>query len=266
MGSVSTLGITQTQPDVFEKSINSPASIILSQEKVSRIHAGETPATQLSQEAIDKSQKELLQTRNSIIELNKSQTNAVVNDIDTFFSGMLTHSSVSSSDMGGLISEALQTPGGSGNSTTISMDLSLTQAKLNHLVEKFIPSEYQAATFSEISDYVYEKASAQDDILKEMTSRSLAIAKQYGDQSGVNNFSEQLDLLDSGQHVTQTERNDMLSLTNSTTDSSSWFSGLRQSVNMNNDTDFFKNIETSHINQLQQQWKKFTSILSNLSS
>ncbi|MFC0139515.1 hypothetical protein ACFFJN_05170 [Erwinia mallotivora] len=56
----------------------------------------------------------------------------------------------------------------------------------------------------------------------------------------MKNFSQQLDLLSSGQHETQTERSAMLSLTNSTSDSSSWFSGLHQMVNANDDADFLK--------------------------
>ncbi|EXU74123.1 hypothetical protein [Erwinia mallotivora] len=264
MSSISTTGMAQS--DVFSKPVNTATSLVLSEEKISQIKAGETPAIQLSQEATEKSQQALLQSRNSIIALTKSQTNAVTNDVDTFFSGMLTHSTASSADMGGLISEALQTPGGSGNSTTNSMDLSLTQAKLNYLVEKFVPAEYQAATRSEINNYVTSKATGQDEILKDMTSRSLAIAQQYGDQEGVKNFSQQLDLLSSGQHETQTERSAMLSLTNSTSDSSSWFSGLHQMVNENDDADFFKSIESSHITQLQQQWEKFTSMVNSFSS
>lgn len=254
-----------TQTDVFEKKLNTPTSFVLSQETISRIHSEEKPASQLSQEAIDKNLKELLQARNSTIEINKSQTNAVVNDIDTFFSGMLSHSSVSSLDMGGLISKAIQAPGGSGNSTTMSMDLSVTQAKLNYLVQEFIPSQYQADTLSEVKNYVYSKASAQDELSKDTTRQSLVIAKQQGNLSDEEYLSGQLDLLNAGQHITQTERNDMLSLTSSTTDSSTWFSELRQIVSLNNDTDFFKTIETSHINQLQQEWNQFTDLVSHSS-
>lgn len=183
MSSVSVTDLSQTQNDVFKKTVNLSTSITLSQEKIERMRAGETPANpQLSQEAIDKSEKEMLQTRNSIIELNQSKTNAIVNDIDTYFSGMLSQSSLSSLDMGGLISEALQTPGGSGNSTTLSMDLSLTRANL--LAQKFVPSEHQAASVAEINNYLAKKTDDQDDIVKDMTSRSLAIAKQYGDTAG----------------------------------------------------------------------------------
>lgn len=263
MSSVSVTDLSQTQNDVFKKPVNLPTTITLSQEKIERIRAGETPANpQLSQEAIDKSEKEMLQTRNSIIELNQSKTNAIVNDIDTYFSGMLSQSSLSSLDMGGLISEALQTPGGSGNSTTLSMDLSLTQAKLNFLAQKFVPIEHQAASVAEINNYLAKKTDDQDDIVKDMTSRSLAIAKQYGDTAGEKSLSEQLMQLNAGQHETQNERRDMLSLTNSITDSSVWFTGLRQRSGAGNETDFFKDIASSHVAKLQQQWEKFTTMVS----
>ena len=258
MSSVSVTDLSQTQTDVFKKPVNTPVSIPLSQEKIERMRAGETPVTpQLSQDAIDKSQKALLQARNTNIELNTSKANAIVNDIDTYFSGMLSHSSLSSLDMGGLISEALQTPDGSGNSTTLSMDLSLTQAKLNLLVQKFVPTEHQAASVAEINHYLAKKTDDQDDIVKDMTSRSLAIAKQYGDTAGEKSLSEQLLQLNAGQHETQNERRDMLSLTNSTTDSSAWFSGLRQGIGTRNDADFFKDIASGHVAKLQQQWATF---------
>lgn len=259
MRSVSVTERNQTPTDVFKKSSYLSTSIPLSQDKINRLLAGEEPAasTQLSQQAMEQSQKEVLQARNSIIELNQNKTNAVVNDIDTYFSGMLSHSSLSSLDMGGLISEALQTPGGQGNSTTMSMDLSLTQAKLNYLVQKFTPAEQQAAGFSEINNYIAQKASAQDAVLKDLTSASLAIAKQTGDKEGETGFSQQLDLLNAGQHASQNERRDMLSLTRSTSDSAAWFSGLRQMSRTSDDADFFKDITSSHVAALQQQWNTF---------
>lgn len=67
--------------------------------------------------------------------------------------------------------------------------------------------------------------------------------------------------LNAGQHETQNERRDMLSLTNSTTDSSVWFSGLRQRSGAGNETDFFKDIASSHVAKLQQQWEKFTTMV-----
>lgn len=266
MSSMSVTDLSQTQTDVFKKSIATPTTIRLSQEKIDGIHAGEEPApatTDLSPEAIEKAQKEVLQTRNNIIELNKSKTNAVINDVDTFFSGMLSQASVSSLDMGGLISEALQSPDGAGNATTSAMDLSMTQAKLNALVEKFVPAEHQAASYAEIDHYVSKKASDQDALLKETTNSSLAIASQQGDMAGVEKYQQQLNLLESGQHATQIERQAMLDLTNSTTDSSAWFSGLRQSVNASADTGFFKDLATAHIAKLEAQWQKFTHLTSN---
>lgn len=259
MSSVSVTERNQTQTDVFKNNSHLPTSISLSQDKLNRLLAGEEPAasTQLSQQAMEQSQKEVLQARNSIIELNQSKTNAVVNDIDTYFSGMLSQSSLSSLDMGGLISEALQTPDGQGNSTTMSMDLSLTQAKLNYLLQKFIPAEQQAAAFTEINDYISQKSSAQDAVLKDLTSASRAIAKQTGDKEGETHFSQQLDLLNAGQHATQNERRDMLSLTKGTSDSAAWFSGLYQMSRTSDDADFFKDIASSHVAALQQQWNTF---------
>lgn len=266
MSSVNMLGITPRPDADLKNNFSTTQSIPLAEEKLSRIHADEAQPVQLSKEAIEKNQKEILQVRNRDLKSNLSQQNLIVNDIDKYFSKLQLHSSMSDLDMGGLISEALQVPGGSGNSTTLSMDLTATKAKLDYLVNKFVPSEHHSESFLEVDAYISKKASDNDNVIEKLTSASLEIAIQYNRGSDAIYYKQQVDLLDIGQQNSQIERNKMLSLPNSTSDSSSWLSGLHRIIDSNADDAFSKNIERAHITKLTQQWTKFTELVGKLSS
>ncbi len=259
ISSVKTAG---ADTDVFSKQENIPRSIVLTKAQVSQlISDAESVTPQLSQEAIDKNMKEVVASRNSIIEKTRSPVNNIINDVDTYFSSTLSYSSLPETSMSSLISDALQSYSGSGNSTTLSMDLAVTKGMLTKLVQSFVPEEHQAQSFSEVEKFVSARASEQDEILRDLTSRSLDIARQYGSQSDKDYYQQQLDLLGSGQHDTQKERDAMLTLT-STDSTAGWLSGLTQMVSKSNDSDFFKSISNEHISELKSRLEQFMNKLS----
>lgn len=248
------------ESDVFSKQENMPKTIPLARETVNRLIAdAPSSTTQLSKEAIDKNLKEVIQIRNSTIEKNRSTTNGITNDIDTWFSALQSHSSLSKTDMSGLISDALHSYTGSGNSTTLSMDLAVTQGMLNKLVERFVPADQQAESYREVEKFVSDKASAQDAVLQDLTQRSLDIARQYGDTAGVTQFEQQLDSISHGEHATQKERDAMLSITDTTASSAGWLSAFTQLVHNSGDNDFFKRISYDHISQLATRIEQFNN-------
>ncbi|WP_312142298.1 hypothetical protein [Pantoea septica] len=259
---ISSVGIVGAEVDAFSKQENIPKSIVLTKEQVSQLVSGaESVTPQLSQQAIDKNMKEVLASRNSTIEMSSSPVNSIINDVDTYFSSTLSHSSLPKTSMGSLISDALQSYSGSGNSTTLSMDLAVAKGMLTKLVQSFVPDEYQAQSFDEVEKFVSAKASAQDEILRNLTSRSLDIARQYGNQSDKDDYQHQLELLSSGQHDTQKERDAMLTLTSSDS-TTGWLSGLTQMVSKSKDDDFFKRISNEHISQLKFRLEQFMNKLS----
>lgn len=260
ISSVKTVG---AEADVFRKQENIPKSIVLTKAQMSQlISDAESVTPQLSQEALDKNLKEVVTSRNSIIEMTKSPDNGIINDVDTYFSSTLSHSSLSETHMGSLIADALQSYSGSGNSTTLSMDLAVTKGMLTKLVQSFVPEEYQAQSFSEVEKFVSAKVSAQDEILRDLTSRSLDIARQYGNQSDKDYYQQQLDLLGTGQHKTQQERDAMMTLTARSDNTTEWLSGLTQMVSKSNDSDFFKSISNEHISEMKSRLEQFTYKLS----
>lgn len=248
------------ETDIFSKQASLPKTIPLSKETVNRLISDAPSATtQLSKEAIDKNLKEVIQIRNSTLEKSSSATNGITNEIDTYFSALQSHSSLSRTDMSGLISDALQSYTGSGNSTTLSMDLAVTQGMLNKLVERFVPSDKQAESYREVEKFVSDKVTAEDAILQDLTQRSLNIARQYGDTAGVTQFQQQLDSISYGQHATQKERDAMLNITGHTESSAGWLSAFTQGVNNSGDSDFFKRISYDHITQLATRIAQFNN-------
>lgn len=93
------------------------------------------------------------------------------------------------------------------------MDLAVTKGMLTKLVESFVPEAAQAQSFSEVDKFISDKVSAQDDLLRDMTGRSLDIARQYGNQSDERYLQLQLELINAGTHDSQKERTQMLSVT-----------------------------------------------------
>ena len=257
---VSSLNINGISADLSAKAERYGGNISLAQEDVSLLKANVGTLTpSLSQEAIEKSMNDLLQSRNSIIIQSRSQVNGISNDVDSYFSSLQADSSLSPEEMSGLIAGALQSYDGSGNSTTLSMDLAVTKGMLRKLVKSFVPEAAQAQSFSEVDRFISAKKKAQDELLRDMTSRSLDIARQYGTQSDQQYFEQQLELLSAGTHDTQNQRAQMLSVTESSDDSSAWLSALAQTINKNDDSDFFKNISAEHINGLKIRIKAFAN-------
>ncbi|KJV31694.1 hypothetical protein [Pantoea sp. SM3] len=83
------------------------------------------------------------------------------------------------------------------------MDLAVTKDILSKLVESFVPEATQAQSFSEVDKFISAKVYAQDDLLRDMISRSLDIARQYGNQSDKQYFQQQLEFISAGTHDTQ---------------------------------------------------------------
>ncbi|PZL91717.1 hypothetical protein CKF43_16785 [Pantoea graminicola] len=244
--------------DVFSKQQSLPRTITLTQEQVSKlIDPAPSALPQLSQAARDKNLSEVVQLRNGIMDKSRAATHGITNEIDTWFSALQSDATLSATDMSGLISDALQSYSGSGNSTTLSMDLAVTKGMLNKLVERFVPGEKQADSFREVAKFVADKVKTQDTLLHDLTRQSLDIARQYGDSAGVNQFQQQLDLLSRGEHETQKERDALFSLTDATDSSAGWLSGFRQMVSQSSDSDFFKSISYDHIAQLGSHIAQF---------
>lgn len=260
---ISSVNIDVIIPDLSVKPERQVGDILLTEQDVSLLKAGvDTVTPSLSQEAIDKSMNDLLESRNNIISQSRSQVNGIRNDVDTYFSSLQADSSLAREEMSGLIAEALQSYDGSGNSTTLSMDLAVAKVMLTRLVSSFVPEAAQAQSLSEVDKFISAKVNAQDDLLRDMTSRSLDIARQYGNQSDQQYFQKQLELISAGTHDSQKERAQMLSITDSSDDSEIWLSALAQMINKNHDSDFFKNISAEHINDLKTRIKVFTDKIS----
>ncbi|WP_313656274.1 hypothetical protein [Pantoea sp.] len=244
--------------DLFSKQAALPKTIALTKEQVSRlIDPAPSALPQLSQAARDKNLNEVIQLRNGIINKSGPATNGITNAIDTHFSALQSDATLSKADMAGLISDALQSYSGSGNSTTLSMDLAVTKGMLNKLVERFVPQEKQADSYREVAKFVEDKVKAQDTLLHDLTQQSLDIARQNGDSAGVNQFQQQLDLLSRGAHDTQKERDTLFSLTDTPGSSAGWLTGFRQVVSQSSDSDFFKRISYDHIAQLESRIAQF---------
>jgi len=168
--------------------------------------------------------------------------------------------------MGSLVGKAITSPDDSGDAVTQSMDLAMSKAKLNSLVDKFIPAEYRQEAAAKVDSYIQKKTAESDNIRTSLNQAALAAARQAGDAEGINNAQHQLDLLSSGLHPSQTQRREMLDLASSS-DSSDWFSGFHATVSQGSSASSpYYSIELEHISKLQTQWDTFMAEVSRQAS
>jgi len=242
-------------------------TIALSPEKVKKIGAGEEPLPQISTEAREKAVKAALDNRNETLAKENKHSLFVLNeDIGPVAFYLESKSGLSPLEMGSLVGKAITSPDDSGDAVTQSMDLAMSKAKLNSLVDKFIPAEYRQEAAAKVDSYIQKKTAESDNIRTSLNQAALAAARQAGDAEGINNAQHQLDLLSSGLHPSQTQRREMLDLASSS-DSSDWFSGFHATVSQGSSASSpYYSIELEHISKLQTQWDTFMAEVSRQAS
>ncbi|EOC1348264.1 hypothetical protein ACI093_003371 [Cronobacter turicensis] len=245
-----------------------PETVSISTDKTSAVQSGSEPGVNAGQskEEQEKNLQNLLAQRRAVLEqqANSSVPGIVLHsEISDNFADFSTLSTLSSLDMGSLLSEALNTPAAStSNSTTGDMDLAMQQAKLNYLVAQYVPQENQAKAQDIVTAWMTKKTAAQDDMMKTMTKAFIDIAKQNGDMASVKQSEDQLSLLDAGKSESQKARNDMLAVTATSSSAPEWFSGFMRKVNESQDPASVKQLEKAHIDALKSQWDIFLARVS----
>nr|WP_208091955.1 hypothetical protein [Cronobacter turicensis] len=245
-----------------------PETVSISTDKTSAVQSGSEPGVNAGQskEEQEKNLQNLLAQRRAVLEqqANSSVPGIILHsEISDNFADFSTLSTLSSLDMGSLLSEALNTPAAStSNSTTGDMDLAMQQAKLNYIVTQYVPQENQAKAQEMVSGWLAKKTAAQDDMMKTMTKAFIDIAKQNGDMASVKQSEDQLSLLDAGKSESQKARNDMLAVTATSSSAPEWFSGFMRKVNESQDPASVKQLEKAHIDALKSQWDIFLARVS----
>ncbi|EOC0587723.1 hypothetical protein ACI01G_002917 [Cronobacter sakazakii] len=245
-----------------------PETVAISADKASAVQSGsDTPVNAgQSKEEREKSLQNMLAQRRAVLEqqANSSVPGLVLHsEINDNFADFSKLSTLSSLDMGSLLSEALNTPAAStSNSTTSDMDLAMQQAKLNYLVAKYVPQENQAKAQDIVTAWMTKKTAARDDEMKTMTQAFIDIAKQNGDMASVKQYENQLSLLEAGKGESQKARNDILAVTAGSTSAPEWFSGFMSKVNESRDPTPVKQLEKAHVDALKAQWDTFLARVS----
>lgn len=163
---------------------------------------------------------------------------------------------VSADDMATKLHLALSAPGGSGTNLTDSMDLAMTQAKLNKIVADDVEPAYQQQAAQVVQQFVQMKASQQDDSVKVLAQDEVTLASSLNDADRQAAAQSQLAALNSGSDTTQITRNQFLQVTASGGNSDTWFSTFAQSITGNGAMAFE---EHSHLDSLRAQWQGFIS-------
>lgn len=177
------------------------------------------------------------------------------------FIDFFQHSSVNADDMAAALHQALISPQASGDYTTSAMDLSMTQAKLNEVVSKYISADYQQQASEFVAGFIAEKADQADQMNRVVLAQASTLAQSLGDTAQATYHQQAIEQLSAGTHDSQTVRNHMLSITATNNDSDSWFTQFNQSVDSSGTLPFIRDIEKNHISALQQQWQQFTVFL-----
>lgn len=250
-----------------EKKSAQPEQITLSAEGFARLKHEQSAVESTSSFEGDNTDQAALLARLSSLEqqLAKSPSldNALFSDPATAadavsFAGFYRNAKadVSADDMATKLHQALSAPGGSSTHLTDSMDLAMTQAKLNKVVANDIEPVYQQQASQVVQQFVQAKASQQDDSIKALAQDEVTLASSLGDTERQAAAQSQLAALNNGSDATQAARNEFLQVTASGSDSDTWFSTFAQSITSNGAMAFE---EHSHLDSLRTQWQGFMS-------
>lgn len=238
--------------------------VSLSPEAMAQARDNLTPPTQ---EEIDASAREALNLRNQAIARMPTGPSlasdfysdpATANDAVSF-QAFFQNATVNADEMADALHKALTSPTQNGDYTTNAMDLALTQAKLNLVVQKYVATDYQTEASAFVAQFISDKSSQADQMTKVVLTQSSRLAESLGDRDQAQHHQDALAQLAEGTHSSQTVRNAMLSLTASTTDSEAWFSSINDWVAKNRSIPYIREIEQGHISALQEQWQSFVT-------
>jgi len=184
---------------------------------------------------------------------------ATANDAVSFIE-FFQHATINADVMATALHQALTSPQGSGDETTLGMDVAMTQAKLNYVVDKFVSADYQQQARDFVAGFVAKKGEQADQTNRAALTQSAALAQSLGDTGQAKQSQQAIEQLDAGTHASQTDRKAMLAITNAG-ESDSWFAQMNQRVENSGSLPFITALEKSHLGALQQQWTQFTTLL-----
>lgn len=247
-------------------SLAESVEVNLSPEAMAQAKESLTPPTQ---EEIDANAREMLNLRNQVMARMPTGPNlasdfytdpATASDAVSF-QGFFQNATVSADDMADALHKALTSPTQNGDYATNAMDLALTQAKLNLVVQKYVAADYQNEANAFVTQFIGEKNAQADQMTKVVLTQAIKLSQSLGDRDQARHHLDAIAQLREGTHSSQTIRNEMLSLTASTTDSQAWFSSINNWVEGNRSLPYILEIEKGHINALQEQWQSFVGNL-----
>lgn len=253
-------------PGGKESVTESSISVSLSEEALARVAQSKPQPTK---EESEKVAREMAALRNanmashatgpslaSAFYGDPATANDAVSFIDFFY-----HSNISADDMATALHQALTSPQGSGDETTLGMDVAMTQAKLNYVVDKFVTADYQQQARDFVAGFVAKKGEQADQTNRAVLSQSAALAQNPGDSGQAKQSQQAIEQLDAGTHASQLDRKAMLAITADGRDSNSWFAQMNQRVENSGSLPFITALEKNHLSALQQQWTQFTTLL-----
>lgn len=253
-------------PGGKESTTESSISVSLSEEALARVAQSKPQPTK---EESEKVAREMAALRNanmashatgpslaSAFYGDPATANDAVSFIDFFY-----HSNISADDMATALHQALTSPQGSGDETTLGMDVAMTQAKLNYVVDKFVTADYQQQARDFVAGFVAKKGEQADQTNRAALSQSAALAQSLGDSGQAKQSQQAIEQLDAGTHASQLDRKAMLAITADARDSNSWFAQMNQRVENSGSLPFITALEKNHLSALQQQWTQFTTLL-----
>lgn len=253
-------------PGGKESTTESSISVSLSEEALARVAQSKPQPTK---EESEKVAREMAALRNanmashatgpslaSAFYGDPATANDAVSFIDFFY-----HSNISADDMATALHQALISPQGSGDETTLGMDVAMTQAKLNYVVDKFVTADYQQQARDFVAGFVAKKGEQADQTNRAALSQSAALAQSLGDSGQAKQSQQAIEQLDAGTHASQLDRKAMLAITADGRDSNIWFAQMNQRVENSGSLPFITALEKNHLSALQQQWTQFTTLL-----
>ncbi|PWW07003.1 hypothetical protein [Mangrovibacter plantisponsor] len=141
---------------------------------------------------------------------------------------------------------------GSGTQLTDAMDLAMTQARLNKLVDDNIAADWQPHARQTVEQFIQAKVTAQDSEWQALAEEDIALAAARGDYANQSRAESDLAVLQAGNSQHQQLRTAFLELTRDTSNSDDWFSTFSAAINGKGALEYE---EQMHVQALSTQWQ-----------
>lgn len=167
------------------------------------------------------------------------------------------HSRVDAKTLTNALSAVFATNTGGGDNVSRSIDLSMTQAKLEHIAQNYLDEDFQGQAQNLINNYISASSNQNEAVNKAIYTAAVELAESLGDVKYASESRAALKSLEEGTHISQKEHQEIFTIAATTPDMNERLGKFAQYIQKNENSGFFLAVKKEHLATVSQQWADF---------